>query len=311
MLSRPALLRQVGQRPVQPHLRTASLAAHHLGVAEADAVRQPLSEGLHHRLLGREAGGEALVALASLAAALELRGGEHAPLERLSASGELRHPLDGDDVDADREAEAVGKHSCRLDAHAHMIARTKGAPVADLILEIIEGGEPGRQIELVDSIEIGRDPSASVALEDDQASRRHARISVQGGQAVAEDLGSTNGTYVNDQPISGPRPLQADDRIRIGGTVFQLRTTQQISIQATAVRPVPQVTTGGPGRAPARLARRSWHRRRRAASDAPRVVERAAASSPTRWSRTPTRDPTTTRSRASWTRASRSRRTSR
>ena len=147
--------------------------------------------------------------------------------------------------------------------------------MADLILEIIEGGEPGRQIELADSIEIGRDPSAQVALEDDQASRRHARISVQGGQAVAEDLGSTNGTYVNDQPISGARPLQADDRIRIGGTVFQLRTPQQISIQATAVRPVPQVTQVGQGvlqpATPEELAPRSP-----GSSDAPRVVESPA-----------------------------------
>ena len=147
--------------------------------------------------------------------------------------------------------------------------------MADLILEIIEGGEPGRQIELADSIEIGRDPSAQVALEDDQASRRHARISVQGGQAVAEDLGSTNGTYVNDQPISGARPLHADDRIRIGGTVFQLRTPQQISIQATAVRPVPQVTQVGQGvlqpAAPEELGPRPP-----GSSDAPRVVESPA-----------------------------------
>ena len=148
--------------------------------------------------------------------------------------------------------------------------------MADLILEIIEGGDPGRQIELVDSIERGRDPSASVALEDDQASRRHARISVQGGQAVAEDLGSTNGTYVNDQPISGPRPLQADDRIRIGGTVFQLRTTQQVSIQATAVRRVPDVTAVSHGVLQPASAE-ELAPPPAAASDAPRVDERAAA----------------------------------
>jgi predicted component of type VI protein secretion system len=144
--------------------------------------------------------------------------------------------------------------------------------VADLILEVIEGGEPGRQIELVDSVELGRDPSLAVALDDDQVSRHHARISVQGGQPVAEDLGSTNGTYVNDQPISGTRPLSADDRIRVGGTVFQLRTTQQVSIQATAVRPVPDVTKVGQGvlqpAAPEELAAP-----RPGSSDAPRVVE--------------------------------------
>ena len=117
--------------------------------------------------------------------------------------------------------------------------------MADLILEIIEGGESGRQIELVDSVEFGRDPTVTVPLEDDQVSRHHAKVSIQGGQAVAEDLGSTNGTYVNEQPIAGPRPLQADDRIRLGGTVLQLRTTQQFSVQGTAVRPVPDVTAVG------------------------------------------------------------------
>jgi predicted component of type VI protein secretion system len=154
-----------------------------------------------------------------------------------------------------------------------MIAMTKGARVADLILEIIEGGEPGRQVELVDSVELGRDASVGVTLEDDQVSRHHARISVQGGQAVAEDLGSTNGTYVNDQPIGGPRPLQAGDKIRVGGTVLELRTTQQVSIQATAVRPIPQVTAVGQGvlqpATPAELGPSPA-----AASDAPRVSER-------------------------------------
>ena len=146
--------------------------------------------------------------------------------------------------------------------------------MADLILGIIEGGEPGRQVELVDSVELGRDASASVTIEDDQVSRRHARISVQGGQAAVEDLGSTNGTYVNDQPIAGQRPLQAGDKIRIGGTVLELRTTQQVQIQATAVRPIPQVTAVGQGvLQPATAA--ELGPAPAASSDAPRVAERA------------------------------------
>jgi hypothetical protein len=143
--------------------------------------------------------------------------------------------------------------------------------VADLILEIIEGGEAGRQIELADSVELGRDASVTVPLEnDDQVSRHHARISLQGGQAVAEDLGSTNGTFVNDQPIAAPQPLAAGDKIRVGGTVLELRSAQQ-AIQATAVRPVPQVTAVGHGvlqpATPAELPTP-------ASSDAPRVTER-------------------------------------
>lgn len=117
----------------------------------------------------------------------------------------------------------------------------------DLILEIIEGENAGRQIQLADPIELGRDPSLTVSLDDDQVSRHHARVSLQGGQAVAEDLGSTNGTYVNEQPIMSPRPLQPEDRIRVGVTVFQLRTAQQVSYEPTVARPIPDVTAVGHG----------------------------------------------------------------
>jgi pSer/pThr/pTyr-binding forkhead associated (FHA) protein len=119
--------------------------------------------------------------------------------------------------------------------------------MADLFLEIVEGREPGRQIALESPVEIGRDASSQVAVDDDQASRHHARVSVQGGQVVVEDLGSTNGTYVNDQPIAGGRPLQPGDRVRVGVTVFQLRTAQQVQFEPTAVRPSPQVTQLGHG----------------------------------------------------------------
>lgn len=119
--------------------------------------------------------------------------------------------------------------------------------MADLILEIIEGGEAGRQVPLTGAVDIGRDPSMPLALDDTQASRRHARVSIENNQPVVEDLGSTNGTYVNDQPIQGPRALQAGDRVRIGLTVLQLRDSAQVARQPSAVMPVPQVTAIGQG----------------------------------------------------------------
>jgi hypothetical protein len=119
--------------------------------------------------------------------------------------------------------------------------------VADLILEIVEGGDAGRKVELADALELGRDPSAAIAIKDDQVSRRHARVFFEAGQATVEDLGSTNGTYVNDQLIASPRPLEPDDRIRVGATVLQLRTSQQVAYQPTAVRPTPDVTALGKG----------------------------------------------------------------
>ena len=59
-----------------------------------------------------------------------------------------------------------------------------------------------------------------IRLEDPFASSRHARITLQGSVVVIEDLGSTNGTYLNERPLSGPQPLHPGDRIRIGGSEF-------------------------------------------------------------------------------------------
>jgi predicted component of type VI protein secretion system len=118
--------------------------------------------------------------------------------------------------------------------------------MSDLILEIVEGSEAGRQLPLDSVVDIGREPSLALHLDaDTQVSRRHARISVQGGQVVAEDLGSTNGTYVNDQPISSPRALNPGDKVRVGLTVLELRTKQQVAARPSAVQVRPALTAVG------------------------------------------------------------------
>ena len=59
-----------------------------------------------------------------------------------------------------------------------------------------------------DQILIGRDASNGVAINDAEISRKHSRISFQGGKYVLEDLGSTNGTFVNGQRLAGPVVLK-------------------------------------------------------------------------------------------------------
>ena len=59
-----------------------------------------------------------------------------------------------------------------------------------------------------------------IQLEDPFASSRHAQLIRQGAILVIEDLGSTNGTYLNDELLRGPRPLHAGDRVRIGDSTF-------------------------------------------------------------------------------------------
>ena len=63
---------------------------------------------------------------------------------------------------------------------------------------------------------IGRDPESTVCLNDSSVSRAHARITIQGGLAAVEDLGSKNGTSVQNQPITGPTTLSDGDEIEFG-----------------------------------------------------------------------------------------------
>lgn len=111
-----------------------------------------------------------------------------------------------------------------------------------LLLEIVEGSAAGSQFFLTAPLEAGRDPGLPLPLDDEQVSRRHLRLVPTDGSATVEDLGSTNGTYVNDQPIHGPRELRVGDRIRVGLTVLQLRSTKELGRQPSAVRPMPPAT---------------------------------------------------------------------
>lgn len=117
--------------------------------------------------------------------------------------------------------------------------------MADFVLEVIEGPEAGRQVPLRETVEVGRDQSLPLAVDDEQVSRHHARIAVEGGRPVLEDLGSTNGTYVNDQPTLERRELRAGDRVRMGLTVLLVRTSQEVAAQPSAVQATPQLTAVG------------------------------------------------------------------
>ncbi|MBO0776685.1 MAG: FHA domain-containing protein, partial [Actinobacteria bacterium] len=72
-------------------------------------------------------------------------------------------------------------------------------------------------------ITIGRSNDATLVLADDYASSRHARLFPQDGQWIVEDLGSTNGTYLDRQKVTQPTPVPAGVPIRIGKTVLELR----------------------------------------------------------------------------------------
>ena len=98
---------------------------------------------------------------------------------------------------------------------------SRGTP---LFLVVTEGGLSGMSIDLSDQqITLGRANDATLVLNDDYASSRHARIFPQDGQWIVEDLGSTNGTYLDRQKVTRPMPVPIGVPIRIGNTVLELR----------------------------------------------------------------------------------------
>jgi len=91
-------------------------------------------------------------------------------------------------------------------------------------LLVTAGGLAGTTIGLNDQqITIGRANDATLVLNDDYASSRHARLFPQDGQWIVEDLGSTNGTYLDRQKVTQPTPVPPGVPIRIGKTVLELR----------------------------------------------------------------------------------------
>lgn len=88
-----------------------------------------------------------------------------------------------------------------------------------LVVDHAQGHAPGVAYDLMDPVTLGRG-NVELKLEDSFASSRHAQITRQGRIVVIEDLGSTNGTYLNGETLTGPQPLHDGDRIRIGDSEF-------------------------------------------------------------------------------------------
>lgn len=86
-------------------------------------------------------------------------------------------------------------------------------------LLLLSGPSAGRRYEVVSEVTIGRSPSCEIALQDDKASRRHAKLVLRDGRVWICDLGSFNGTAVNGERIQGEAALQPGDRVQVGQTV--------------------------------------------------------------------------------------------
>jgi pSer/pThr/pTyr-binding forkhead associated (FHA) protein len=124
-----------------------------------------------------------------------------------------------------------------------MIAAVAG----ELNLEIVEGPGAGKEIIINRPVVIGRANDADVVLEDGEVSRQHARITpASDGGATVEDLGSSNGTFVNENELVGPAHLGPGDDLLLGVTVLRLRTPEQVSRQVSGVIQVPPGLAAAP-----------------------------------------------------------------
>jgi pSer/pThr/pTyr-binding forkhead associated (FHA) protein len=98
------------------------------------------------------------------------------------------------------------------------------------------GPTPGATYSLEgDQIVIGRDSTNGVVINDSEVSRKHARLTFQGGKYVLEDLGSTNGTFVNGQRLAGPAVLRNGDVISFGEQIVLMFETLSAEAGATVV----------------------------------------------------------------------------
>jgi serine phosphatase RsbU (regulator of sigma subunit) len=94
------------------------------------------------------------------------------------------------------------------------------APVREIFgnyLVVIAGADAGKRVEIADTpITIGRDPRQRLVFDDTQLSRAHARVSLVNGEVVAEDLKSTNGTFVDGVRVTAPVTLREGQVVRVG-----------------------------------------------------------------------------------------------
>lgn len=95
-----------------------------------------------------------------------------------------------------------------------------GKPVR---LRVVEPAEQrGAQYDLAEELTIGRADGCRIRLDDSFTSQLHARVFTRDGQFFVEDLGSTNGTFVNGSKIAAAAPLRRGDRVKIGRTTLEV-----------------------------------------------------------------------------------------
>ena len=99
--------------------------------------------------------------------------------------------------------------------------RSRGGPATRLVVDK-PLSQKGAAFEIGPEVTVGRAAGCHIALPDDTfVSQLHARVFERSGQVYVEDLGSTNGTYVNGHRVSAPTPMHKGDSLQVGSTILE------------------------------------------------------------------------------------------
>jgi hypothetical protein len=142
----------------------------------------------------------------------------------IAAIGVVRTDLLGGPTTSSRRSRGRRTQNLRPPREARAARPQRAGRGSPRFLVVTAGALKGTSLDLdQQQITLGRANDATLVLNDDYASSRHARIFPQDGQWIVEDLGSTNGTYLDRQKVTRPTPVPLGMPIRIGKTVLELR----------------------------------------------------------------------------------------
>jgi pSer/pThr/pTyr-binding forkhead associated (FHA) protein len=111
-------------------------------------------------------------------------------------------------------------------------------------LVVAEGAHQGKIIPIkLAKFVIGRDPQCHLRPSSASISKRHCVIVVKGDRVILRDLESTNGTFVNDQPLQGPTELHDEDRLKIGPLAFTVKLESGVSVDKPTPLPPPAASS--------------------------------------------------------------------
>ena len=133
---------------------------------------------------------------------------------------ELRAPVPTAGPAAAPVSNRAARKAARASGAPARPSRRGGTPKA---LRVVEpAAQKGRTFPLGDEITVGRAAGCSITLDDTYVSQIHTRVFTREGKILVEDLGSTNGTYLNRAKVQGPMVMQRGDRLQVGSTVMEL-----------------------------------------------------------------------------------------